>query len=174
MELSRTKFAYDETISHLDAAGRNPLIEAYLVQYLLVSFYSEVEEKLKGIILNRISEIQDPKVASFVFKSNEAMIKKVKKAEINDILAKFDCGEGDVISAHLGEMNLQPYFDAITNRHRVSHEQGSAMTLEYFAQALPCAEAILEAVQQLLAQNANQEPPDQADAGVSSASSVGA
>lgn len=151
MFLSRTTFAYEETLSHLRDVGRNPLIEAYLVQYLLVSFYAEVEERIKEIITVRLSEINDRKVASFIFKSNEAMIKRVKKAEVNELLGKFDCGEGDIISGMLQDMNLQPYFDAITNRHLVSHDQGASMTLDYFGQALPCAEAILGAVRRAIA-----------------------
>jgi hypothetical protein len=52
----------------------------------------------------------------------------------------------------LPEQNLQPYFDAITNRHKVSHDDGAAMTLEDFGKALPCAEAILDAVAEALAE----------------------
>jgi len=150
MYLIRTNFAYDEAVSHLSSSASNPLIESYLVQYLLISFYSEVEEKIKEIISERISNINDYKVSSFVFKTNEGMIKRIKKADINDVLSKFSCGEGDIISEALPNINLQPYFDAITNRHLVSHQQGSAMTLNYFATALPCAEAILTTVKELL------------------------
>lgn len=147
MHLVRTTFALEEVKNHLQRSGRDPLIEIYLVQFLLVAFYAEVEEKIKDIISVRLSLIADTRVASFVFKTNEGMLKRVKKAEINDVLNKFGCGDGDVISARLPDINLQPYFDAITNRHKVSHDDGTSMTLEDFAKALPCAEAILDAVQ---------------------------
>lgn len=147
MRLQRTNFAYEETLAHLKAVGRNPLIEIYLVQFLLVAFYAEVEEKVKEIILARLSSISDPKVASFIFKSNEGMLKRVSKSDINDVLRKFDCGTGDIISSLLDDVNLQPYFDAITNRHKVSHDDGASMTLEYFGEALPCGEAILDALE---------------------------
>lgn len=150
MYLSRTKFAYEEVVSHLKQAGSNPLIESCLVQFLLVSFYAEMEEKIKIIIQNRLDEINDRKVAAFIFRSSEGMIKRVKKAEINELLQKFDCGDGYIIGNFLGEINLQPYFDAIVNRHKVSHDQGSSMTLDHFGRALPCAEAILSAVQEAL------------------------
>ncbi len=151
MRLARSTFAYEETQAFLDEATENPLIKSYLVQYLLVSLYSEIEEHVKKIIQDRINLINDNKVASFVFKSNEGMLKRVKKAEINDVLQKFDCGTGDVISEILGDMNLQPYFDMITNRHLVSHNDGGTMTLDYFGQALPCAEAVLDALEAALA-----------------------
>lgn len=152
MYLVRTSFAYDEVTNHLNQVGRNPLIEIYLVQFLLVAFYAEMEEKIKDIILSRLRIIEDRKVAGFIFKTHEQMLKRVKKAEINDVLQKFGYGEGDVISDCLPDLNLQPYFDAITNRHKVSHDDGAAMTLEDFAKALPCAEAILKAVELALAE----------------------
>ncbi|HEV2078934.1 MAG TPA: hypothetical protein VGR19_03410 [Allosphingosinicella sp.] len=138
--------------NHLSAVGRNPLIEIYLVQFLLVAFYAEVEEKIKEIVFERLKLVEDRKVAEFIFKTHEGMLKRVKKAEINDVLQKFGCGEGDVIGTCLPETNLQPYFDAITNRHKVSHDDGAAMTLEDFGKALPCAEAILGAVERMLAE----------------------
>lgn len=147
MRLSRTSFAFDEIKQFLQDAGNNPLVENCLVQYLLVAFYSEVEERIKEIISARISNIQDRKVAAFVFKSNEGMLKRVKKSEINDVLQKFDCGEGDIISGLVGGVNLQPYFDAITNRHLVSHQSGTTMTLNRFGEALSCAETILDTVE---------------------------
>lgn len=146
MYLERTSFAYEETLAHLNKTGRNPLIEAYLSQYLLVAFYAEVEERVREIILNRLSQIEDRKVASFVFKTNEGMLKRINKSDINDVLNKFDCGEGDVISKRLDGTNLQPYFDALANRHKVSHAQGSSMTLEDVGKALSCGEVILEAM----------------------------
>lgn len=147
MRLARTAFAYDEIRSFLGDNQGNPLVESYFVQYLLIAFYSEVEEKLKEIIRSRLNQIGDAKVSHFIFKTNEGMIKRVKKSEINDLLKKFDCGDGDIVSDILDNPNLQPYFDAITNRHLVSHHDGSNMTLEYFGSALPCGEAILNAVE---------------------------
>lgn len=150
MRLTRTTFAYDIIQQHLVAAGRNPLVEIYFVQFLLVALYAEIEEKLKLIVERRLSLVSDRKVASFIYRTSEGMIRRVKKAEINDLLQKFDCGEGDVIAALVGDVNLQPYFDAITNRHLVSHDDGAQMTLEYFGQALPCAELILDTVERAL------------------------
>lgn len=150
MWLVRTNFAYDEIKEYLASTGENSLIESYFVQYLLVAFYSEVEDSVKKIISDRIGKIDDRKVASFVFKSNEGMLKRVKKSDINDVLQKFDCGEGDVISSVLDGMNLQPYFDAVTNRHLVSHSDGAKMTIDDFSKALPCAETILSALKKTL------------------------
>lgn len=150
MRLVRTQFAYEEIANHMAIVGRNALLESYFVQYLLIAFYAEVEERLKETITKRLSQINDEKVAHFIYKTNESMIKRVRKSEINDLLQKFNCGDGDVISEALAGKNLQPYFDAITNRHLVSHRDGASMTLDAFSEALPCAEEILEAVENLL------------------------
>lgn len=151
MRLVRTSFALDEVQDFVASTEANSLITSYFVQYLLICFYSEVEEKIKAIIADRLNMVSDRKVAAFIFKSNEGMLKRVKKSDINDVLKKFDCGDGDIISDLLCDINLQPYFDAITNRHLVSHDNGSHMTLDGFSAALPCAEAILDAVEAALA-----------------------
>lgn len=131
----------------MESAGNNALVESYFVQYLLVAFYSEAESVLKDIIRRRLSVVNDDKVANFIFETSEGMFRRVKKAEINDILKKFACGEGDVISERGGEFNFQPYFDAIANRHHVSHGEGVQMTLSEFEKAIPCAERIFEIVE---------------------------
>lgn len=147
----RTAFAADEIKSFLSDSNGSHLVESYLVQYLLIAFYSEFEEKVKDIIRSRLSKIDDRKVSSFVFKTNEGMIKRVKKTDLNDILSKFDCGDGDIIKDRVGDINLQPYFDVITNRHLVSHNDGSSMTLRELFAALDCAEAILNVLETELA-----------------------
>ncbi|KQU49767.1 hypothetical protein ASG67_11750 [Sphingomonas sp. Leaf339] len=157
MRLARTAFALDEVQGFLRGGENNPLVESYLVQYLLVAFYSELEEHVKGIIAARISQVQDRKVAYFVAKTHEHMLKRVKKSEINDVLQKFGCGEGDVISSLVGDLNLQPYYDIITNRHLVSHQGGTNMTMSQVAAALPVAEVVLNALAGALA--ADEVPP---------------
>lgn len=151
MRLARTAFALDEVQVFLHGVEGNPLVESYLVQYLLVAFYSELEEHVKSIIAARIAQVQDRKVAHFVAKTHEQMLKRVKKAEINDVLQKFGCGEGDIISTLVGDLNLQPYYDVITNRHLVSHQGGTNMTMSQVAAALPVAEVVLTALAGALA-----------------------
>ena len=159
MRLARTNFALDEVRDFLQSSETNALVESYLVQYLLIAFYSELEEHVKGIISDRLADIKDQKVAHFVAKTHEHMIKRVKKSDINEVLQKFGCGEGDVISTLVGDINLQPYFDAVTNRHLVSHQGGTNMTLVQFAAAVPVAEVVLTALENALA--ADDDSADQ-------------
>lgn len=151
MKLVRTQFAYDEIKAHLGSSVSNPLIENYFVQYLLVAFYAETEEVIKSLISNRLAQIGDEQVAHFIYQTNEGMIKRVRKSDINDVLQKFKCGDGDILAREGGDFNFQPYFDAITNRHLVSHASGASMTLDDFGEALPCAEFIFDVVERLLA-----------------------
>jgi hypothetical protein len=153
MRLVRTQFAYDEIRSHLATQASNPLIENYFVQYLLVAFYAETESIIKNLISVRLATIEDEQVAHFIFQTNEAMIRRVKKSDINDVLQKFKCGDGDVLGREGGDFNFQPYLDAITNRHLVSHGVGASMTLDGFANVLPCAEHIFDLVERLLGGN---------------------
>jgi hypothetical protein len=169
MRLARTAFAIEEIMLFLGNSHPSPLIESYLVQYILVAFYSELEEHVKIIIADRIGSIQDSKVAHFVSKTHENMIKRVKKSDIYDVLQKFGCGQGDVIGNLLIDMNLQPYYDVITNRHLVSHQGGTNMTLNQVAAALPVAEAVLSALHGALSEeDAPSEETQDSGGGASS------
>ena len=150
MRLERTRFAAEEIEAFLEqAAGKNPLIENYLAQYLLIAFYSETEEIVAKIIKARLAEVDDPRVASFIYLTNEKMIRRVKKAEISDVLEKFSCGP-DVIGERVEEQDYQLYSAVITNRHNVSHGEGAEMTLPEIVKAIPCAEKIFETMEQAL------------------------
>lgn len=151
MRLLRTQFAIDAMTSHLEGIGRNALIESFFVQYLLVCFYSEVESELAKIIASRLAAIGDAKVACFVQKTNDAMIRRTKKADINDILKKFGCSEDALLGDNIDDVSIQPYFDAITNRHLVSHSDGSGMTFEDFRKSLVCAEQVFLFVERAIA-----------------------
>lgn len=142
--LERTRFAFESVSNHFASTGRDALIESFCVQYLVVCLYSEMERMLSNIVSDRLSQIEDQKVAKFIASTNDAMIRRVKKAEINDLLKKFGCDQ--LVEAEIDELNLQPYFDAIANRHLVTHSEGCSMTLDEFSRAIPCAEKILEKV----------------------------
>lgn len=149
MSIVKTHFAYESIKEFLRISGRDPLIESFCVQFLVVRLYSEMEDALASIIRQRLDGLGDPKIAAFVTATNDNMIRRVKKAEINDVLKKFGCD--DLIEGFIGEHNLQPYFDAIQNRHLVTHGDGCNMTLEEFAKVLPCADLILAKVAQSIA-----------------------
>jgi len=149
MEIERTKFALESVKDFLSEHGRNPLIENFCVQYLIVCLYSEMEEALSALIRIRLSGIGDERVAKFIASTNDAMIRRVKKSEINDVLKKFGCEE--LVDGHIDGVNLQPYFDAISNRHLVTHGEGCSMTLEEFERAIPCANLLLRTVEDAIA-----------------------
>lgn len=158
MNLERTRFAADEIKEFLASSGTsNPLIESYLAQYLLIAFYSETEAIIAKTIKNRLDEVDDGKISSFIYLTSEAMIRRVRKADINDVLQKFGCGTGDLIAEHLQEREYQLYSAVITNRHNVSHGDGAQMTLSEIMEAIPYAEKIFMTVKQLL--SADLPPP---------------
>lgn len=151
MQLQRTQFAIEAIRTHLDAHGRDALIESFFVQYLLVCLYSEMEDGLAKIISSRLSEIEDPKVSNFIKITNDAMIRRTKKADINDILKKFGCDEDKLIENEVNGKSMQPYFDAISNRHLVSHASGCNMTIDDFEKSVECAEMLFEVVKDAIA-----------------------
>lgn len=149
MQVERTKFAFENIKEFFERNGRDPLVESFLVQYLIVNLYSEMEKLLAQTIRARLAGVGDGRAAEFIAATNDAMIRRVKKAEINDVLKKFGCDE--IIDNQIDGVNLQPYFDAIAGRHLVTHGDGCSMTLEEFECVLPCADLILESVQQMIA-----------------------
>jgi hypothetical protein len=151
VRLERTRFALESVRAFLARAGSDALIENLLVQHLVISFYSEVEDTLANVIRARLAGIADAKLAAFIATTNDAMIRRVKKADINDIIKKFGCGDEACLGDELDGISLQPYFDAITNRHSVAHGSGCDMTLDEFERAIPCAERIFVAVESAIA-----------------------
>lgn len=144
MSVARTTFAFDTLKSHFETHGRDALVESFCVQYLVVCLYAEMEKILSAIIATRLQRVSDAQVANFILLTNDAMIKRVKKADINDLLKKFGCEE--MIGGELDGTNLQPYFDAVLNRHLVAHGEGSSMTLDDFEKVLPCVDLILQKI----------------------------
>ncbi|MGX5713486.1 hypothetical protein ACWKWJ_12370 [Sphingopyxis terrae subsp. ummariensis] len=150
MQLQRTQFAMDAIRAHLEAHGRDALIESFFVQYLLICLYSEMEDGLAKVISNRLAEIDDPKVSNFIRITNDAMIRRTKKADINDILKKFGCEENHLIENEIEGKSMQPYFDAISNRHLVSHAAGCNMTIDDFEKSVECAEMLFDLVKKAI------------------------
>lgn len=149
ISLDRTRFVTEEITDFLAIqAEKNRTIESYFTQHLLVVFYSETEQKIKKLVEQRLAQIEDRKVAKFIYSTNEGMLNRIKKGELNDLLQKFDCGEGDIIGDEFSPIEHQKYSGAIANRHQVSHGEGASMTLDEFLEVLDATEKILTFVQE--------------------------
>ncbi|QJB68210.1 hypothetical protein [Parasphingorhabdus halotolerans] len=153
ISLDRTRFVTEEITGFLAVqAEQNRNIESYFTQHLLVVFYSETEQKIKKLVEHRLNQIDDRKVAKFIYSTNEGMLNRIKKGELNDLLKKFDCGDGDIIGDEFSQAEHQKYSGAIANRHSVSHGEGASMTLEEFLEVLNATEKILTFVEEKISE----------------------
>lgn len=148
--LEKTRFALDEIKAFCAASPPNPLVSSYFAQFLAVSFYAETEQTVRKILEDRLSRINDEKVSSFISSGNGAIFKRVRKTDLNDLLSKFKCGDGDIIGAHVDEVDTQAYSSIINDRHLTSHGEGSSITIADVERALPCAERMFDIFEQLI------------------------
>ncbi|WP_337184241.1 HEPN domain-containing protein [Shinella sp.] len=147
--LIRTEFAYSGIKQHLEEASGGGAIASYLVQYLVISLYAEMEEHVAQIIKDRLHFNGDKKLERFVFTTNEGMIKRVKKSDIAEVLQKFGM-EKEEILGDVTEADVGYYSTAIAHRHNVAHKQGAPITISQFENALDAAEKILASLEKCI------------------------
>lgn len=148
--LDRTRFALDEIKSFCISAEASPLIQSYFSNYLSVLFYAEVEQIVRNILEDRLSQINDKKVSMFINHGSGKLFARVKKNEINDLLKMFGCGDGDLLSQYVDDSEVQRYSAIILDRHLTSHGNGSNVTIPQIEAAVPCAEKIFAAFEQII------------------------
>lgn len=149
--LDRTRFALEEIKTFCSSSEPSPLIQSYFSNYLSVLFYSEVEQVVRKILEDRLSRIDDAKVSSFINHGSGKLFTRVKKNEMNELLKMFGCGDGDLLSEHVDDSEVQKYSAIIVDRHLTSHGTGSNVTIPQIEAAVPCAEKIFSAFENIIA-----------------------
>jgi hypothetical protein len=123
LEFSRTKQALSTATSHLSTSS-DPEIQHYLMQFVSVVFYSELEAKLAIVIENVLTKQCGVRGGQFV-KTHLASI--LKRAEKKDI-AKLVSGFGDDLlgkfNSLVDDQQVSAYSNLILARHRVGHSTG--------------------------------------------------
>ena len=146
--LERTRFALSEVEEYLNYIEEPaPLIEIFLVSYLTISFYSEMEEHVKQIYQNRLNFNGDARLEFFIHTTNEAMMRRVKISEISDLANCFGDDCRDNFRNNLDERDVQAYSSVISNRHRVAHGRGGNLTIGDIRTAIIAADCILESLE---------------------------
>lgn len=147
-KLPRTAFALDLVSKHLDETGTSSSpIEGYLVQYLTVAFYSEMEEQVKRIYRSRLHFEGDQRLAHFVTKTQDKMMGRVNKSEIAQLAVCFGDECKTLFNENLEAQDIAYYGTVISNRHQISHAQGATITLPDFRKAIQAADKILISLQ---------------------------
>jgi len=153
MELLRTELVLDTSRRHVGALSQSPdaaEIANYLAQIAAITFYAEVEEKVRKIISDRLAAPGDGRLAYFLFKNKEGMIKRVSKADLVETLVQFGADCRDELNRRFDEAEITKYSNVISGRHRTSHGPGAEITLEEVHEAKAVAERLLDSISEII------------------------
>lgn len=143
-KLQRTEFALTRVKAHLtEMKGQRPDIESFLVQYLIVLFYAEMEEMVKRVYRNRLHVNGDHRLEYFVSKTNDRMMRRLSKSEIKELAKCFgeDCKE--IFDRNLEEHEEKAYSSVISNRHNTVHGNGATLTIIEVEKGIAAADSVL-------------------------------
>lgn len=155
MPLNRTSLVVETSLRHLEGVPADspdrPLVATYLAQVATVTFCAEIEEAIVSLVQARLAGAADSKVAHFITKTNEGMIKRVPKSDIVKTVGLFGDGAVDELNARFDEREISKYGNVVRARHITAHGAGGMVTLEEVAEARVIAERMLDAFNAVIA-----------------------
>lgn len=155
MRLLRTAQILDTSERHIDSIEQTNLdrleIASYFAQIAVVTFFSEMEEKLRDVVKARFRHGGDEKLANFLANINDKQVARMKRREISETVALF--GEQCKVDfqAAFPANELEVYSNVIRDRHETSHSGGSDVTLNEVRSAMIIGERILDQVEVVIA-----------------------
>ena len=148
-ELTRTRSIVIALGQH-SALGKNAEIEAYMVQYLTIVFYAEVESKVAELISNVFELYGDQKISAFLSKNQATIISRVKKSELAALAESFGTEVKLAFNSAVEEWEVSNYSNVITARHSVGHGPGVNISLSDVNKGIDAAEKIIATLAQIL------------------------
>lgn len=155
MQLIRTSFIIETAERHIAGIEQTNLdrtaISIYLARTAAISFFGEMEERVKSVVAARLRDGGDGKLANFLSKTNEGVLKRMKRSEIADTVALFGDDCKITFKEILGEEDLTKYHNVISDRHETAHGIGGDVTLAEVREAVAIGERILIALRDCIA-----------------------
>jgi hypothetical protein len=152
--LLRTNQVVETSERHLVSIADTNLdkleIANYFSQIATVVFFSEMEEKLKEIVKDRFRHGGDEKLATFLAKTNEKLLSRMKRKEISDTVGLFGDACKEDFQSRFPASDLEIYSNVIKDRHDTSHGDGGTVTLSEVKRAVEIAERILVSVKEVI------------------------
>jgi hypothetical protein len=142
VELTRTRSVAAALVTHLNAA-QNAEIEAYMVQYLTIVFYSEVELKVAELIATVFERYSDQRISAFLSKNQASIIKRVTKSDLAGLAGSFGDEVKCAFNNAVVDREVSDYQNIIAARHIVGHGPGINITLSDLNKGIESAEKIL-------------------------------
>jgi len=146
MNLIRTKAAYDLIVQEMDGASHDPFIESCLAQYLAVTFYSEMEERVSEIIASHLRRFTDSRIGQYLVANMDGMIRRTPKSDIAKFVGTLDEEFRTKFNGKISEQQISFYSNIIQARHSIGHRQGSSIDLSEIPIAIQAADTILAAL----------------------------
>jgi len=151
LKLERTELALEQVKAHLLSTDtHNPQIENYLAQYLTVTFYSEMERKVKDVYGQRIARNADERVRYFAESSADSWSRLVPKSDIAKLAQCFGDECKNRFNEALEDREVTIYSNVIGNRHDASHGLGGTITVQQIEDALAAASNILNKLKEAI------------------------
>jgi hypothetical protein len=152
MKLTRTRASYELLIQELGDARRDQFIESCLAQYLAVTFYSEMEERVSEIIVSHLKRFTDSRIGQYLAVNMDSMIRRTPKSNIAKFVGSLDESFRTKFDSQITERQLSIFNNIIQARHNIGHKQGSPIDLSEVPTAIDAADAILVALNRCFAE----------------------
>ena len=149
--LSRTQVAFEECKTHLQetkAAG-SP-VESYLAGHILVLLCADMEQALYRIATRRAQRATDSLLQTFVSNASPRILRSVQKGEIADFLGSFGPDCKTRFNGALEDRDVTRYNNAVQNRHKAAHGQGSTTAFLELQAIINAAHKILDSAENSL------------------------
>ena len=90
MKLTRTRASYELIIRELGDARRDQFIESCLAQYLAVTFYSEMEERVAEIISSHLKRFTGSRIGRYLAANMDSLIRRTPKSDMAKLVGSLD------------------------------------------------------------------------------------
>lgn len=147
MSLARTIAAFDFIEAQIKALNIDPFVQSCLSQYLAVTFYAEMEERVAEIVTTQLQEFTNEPIGAYLASNIDKIIRRTPKSDIADLVASFGTEFKTAFNELISEIDVSRYANVITARHGVGHKQGSNITMADIQDGILVAEKILAALQ---------------------------
>lgn len=153
MRLERTRLVLENSQAVISSAKLEQDVFAnYVTEYILIIFYSEIEEKIKGIIGAALKGASNESISDFLTNTLDTIIKRIDKKELCKTLSYFGEDKKEAFVAAVDSSVFSKYQSFLNNRHNVAH-LGKTVEVSWseVQEIADIGESVLSAFQTVLA-----------------------
>jgi len=131
MHLDRTKLVLDKALAVLKVIKTDKdLIASYFSDYILIVFFSELEEKIKESLHEALLKATTKELSVFLSTTMDTIFKRIDKKNLGKTIKYFGGSNKERFDSLLDDGTSQKYINFIENRHKVAHP-GESVTVSW-------------------------------------------